>query len=213
MEALDKVAGLIGYAIVNAEDGSVQSIRGSSTAPIGDLTAFFSSAGEVIVKSLAMGDIGYLSLSYGSKRLVVFPHGAKYVGIEVERDRSPDDVLKNVKASISTVRQGEIKLAHSIRSKIYQINLLVDEFGGRDQKQHWCELLSQGLGILGGDIVPYVGVANEKLAIKEEVPHGREDDFVQALRSIIDFLVKKAVAEMGSSQARQKVQAVIAKMK
>lgn len=213
MEALDKVAGLIGYAVVNAEDGSVQSIRGSSTAPIGDLTAFFSSAGEVIAKSLAMGDIGYISLSYGSKRLVVFPHGSTYVGIEVEHDRNPDDVLKSVHASISTTRQVEIKLAHSIRSKIYQINLLVEEFGGSDEKHHWCQLLSQGLGFLGGDIVSYVGIVNDKLVVKEEVPHAREEDFVQALRSIIDFLVKKAVAQMGSSQARQKVQAVIAKMK
>jgi predicted regulator of Ras-like GTPase activity (Roadblock/LC7/MglB family) len=213
MEALDKIAGLIGYAVVNAEDGSVQSIRGSSTAPIGDLTAFFSSAGEVIGKSLALGDIEYVSLSYGSKRLVVFPHGPQYVGIEVERVRTPDDVLTRVRASISRTRQVDVKLAHSIRSKIYQINLLVDEFGGRDQKQHWCELLSQGIGFLGGDIVPYVGVMNDKLIIKEDVPHGREEDFVQALRSVIDFLVKKAVAEMGSSLARQKVQAVIAKMK
>jgi hypothetical protein len=213
MEALDKIAGIISYGVVNAEDGSVQTIRGSSTAPIGDLTAFFSSAGEVVVKSLVMGDIGYISLSYGSKRLVIFPHGSKYVGVEVARDRNPEDVLKQVKASISTTRQVEVKLAHSIRSKIYQINLLVDEFGGRDQKQHWCELLNQGLGILGGDIVPHVGIVNEKLIMKEEVPHGNEEDFVQALRSVIDFLVKKAVAEMGSSQARQKVQAVIAKMK
>ena len=41
----------------------------------------------------------------------------------------------------------------------------------------------------------------------------KEDDFVQGLRSIIDFLVKKAVEEMGSSQARAKVQAVIERMK
>ena len=213
MEVLDKVSGIIGYAVVKAEDGSVQTIRGPSTAPIGDLTAFFSSASEVIMKSLAMGDVVHISLCYGSKRLVVFRHEATYVGVEVERDRAADKVIEHIASSLSTTKKVEVKLAQSIRSKIYQINLLVDEFGGRDQKQHWYDLLNQGLSILGGDIVPYMGVVNDKLTMKETVPQGREEEFVQALRSVIDFLVKKAVEEMGSSQARQRVQAVIAKMK
>ena len=61
--------------------------------------------------------------------------------------------------------------------------------------------------------MPYMGVVNDKLTMKETLPQGREEEFVQALRSVIDFLVKRAVEEMGSSQARQRVQAVIAKMK
>jgi hypothetical protein len=58
-----------------------------------------------------------------------------------------------------------------------------------------------------------VGIINEELSFKDNPNVDKEDDFVQGLRSIIDFLVKKAVEEMGSSQARAKVQAVIERMK
>jgi len=279
MEELDKLAGIIGYAVIKAEDGSIEEVKGASSVPVGDLAAFFSSAAEVIRDSLSMGDINYLSLCYGSYRLVVFPHGSKYLGIEVERETETKDIIERISAALAgeerpveeaveekpveeekpeeeieekpeeevkevpeeeipeaveekaeeveekveerveekieekPVEERKIELPRSIRSKVKQINLLVDEFGGAEQKDHWFELLNQGLGILGGDIVPYIGVVGNELIFKDQPPEDKEDDFVQALRSIIDFLVKKAVEEMGSSQARAKVQAVIERMR
>jgi len=41
MEILDKIPGIIGYAVINADDGSIEEVRGSSTTPLGDLAAFF----------------------------------------------------------------------------------------------------------------------------------------------------------------------------
>ncbi len=213
MEALDKISGIIGYALVNAEDGSVEEVKGSSIAPIGDLTTFFSSAGEVIRNSFLMGKIDCISLCYGSYRLVIFPYASKYIGVEIERDKEPRAIIEKIRSSKKVIEKPEIELPHSISSKIQQINLLVNEFGGEDKKVHWCELLNQGLGILGGEILPFVGIIGDKLAFKVKPPKDKEDDFVQALRSIIDFLVKRAVEEMGSSQARTRVQAVIDKMK
>lgn len=288
MDALDNIAGIIGYSLIKAEDGTIEETKGSSTSPIGDLTAFFSSAAEVIRDSLSTGNINCISLCYGAHRLVIFPHDSRYIGIEVEREVNPVEVIAKIKASLMPKKkevveeqveeegaEGEelvieekvkeeeeekvepvveervevaeedekvtaepeeekveeeeliveekvaaeveekvtIELPRSISSKIKQINLLVDEFGGDEQKQHWLDLLNQGLGILGGDIIPFVGVINNELSFKEQPPEEMEDEFVQGLRSIIDFLVKKAVEEMGSSQARAKVQAVIERMK
>lgn len=213
MEALDNISGIIGYALIKAEDGSVEEVKGSSTSPIGDLTAFFSSAGEVIRDSLSMGDINCLSLSYGSNRLVIFPYETQYIGVEVGRDAEPLEVIAKIKSSIKVAKKPKIELPRSISSKIQQINLLVDEFGAEDKKTHWLEFLNQGLGILGGDILPFIGIVNDELIFKDKPPDDKEDDFVQGLRSIIDFLVKKAVEDMGSSQARAKVQAVIERMK
>jgi hypothetical protein len=91
--------------------------------------------------------------------------------------------------------------------------MLVEEFGGEANRGHWLEVLNQGVGILGGDILPFIGIIENKLSFKDSPPAENEEEFVQGLRSIIDFLVKKAVEEMGSSQARVKVQVVIEKMR
>ncbi len=213
LEKLDNIPGVVGYAVVRADDGAVESVKGSSTASVGDLTAFFSSAGEVIRDSLNLGDIQFISLCYGNSRLVIFTRGAKYLGVEIPRETQPEDLIKKIEAVEATAPKAEIQLTRSISSKLHQINLLINEFGGSENKTHWLDLLNQGLGILGGDLNPYVGVINMKFEFKDNPPADKEDDFVQALRSIIDFLVKKAVEEMGSSQARAKVQAVIEKMR
>lgn len=213
MESLDKISGIIGYALVKAEDGSVEEVGGSSTSPIGDLTAFFSSATEVIRDSFTLGNIRSLWLTYGAHRLVIFPHEDKYLGVEVERDRAADDVIDLVNASIKVKEQPAVELPRSIVSKLQQINLLVDEFGGADNKEHWLGVLNHGIGILGGELQPVVGIVDKQLVFKERPSDEKEDEFVQGLRSIIDYLVKKSVEEMGSTQARAKVQAVIERMK
>jgi hypothetical protein len=259
MDVLDKMAGIIGYAVVNSEDGTVEEVKGSSTTPLGDLSAFFSSAGDVIKNTLSLGNIYYISLCYGAHRLVIFQQDAKYIGIEIEREQEPANFIDRVKSTVAqapaTVKEapaevkeeliieekikeeGEpvreekaveqvvekveekapakaaIELPRSISSKLQQINLLVDEFSAEKGKAHWLDILNQGLGILGGDILLFMGLIGEHLEFKEQPPADKEDDFVQCLRTIIDFLVKKAVEEMGSSQARVKVQVVIEKMK
>jgi len=227
MEALDRISGIIGYALIKAEDGSVEEVKGSPSTSIGDLTAFFSSAGEVIRDSLSLGRLSCISLCYGAHRLVIFPFKSKYIGAEVERENEPKKIINNILSSLKEVKVVEkpaekvekpeekpkVEIPRSISSKIKQINLLVDEFGGADNKEHWIELLNQGLGILGGEIIPFIGVIEKTLTFKDAPPEEKEDEFVQGLRSIIDFLVKKAVEEMGSSQARARVQSVIEKMR
>ncbi|MGQ9664537.1 MAG: hypothetical protein ACUVUH_04290 [bacterium] len=245
MEILDKIPGVLNYAVVNAEDGSIEEIKGSSIAPIGDLTAFFSSAAEVIKNALSLGEIDFVSLCYGANRLIIFIHNNKYLGIEVEREAKPADIIKDIKAQLAPVKKveekeekieekvvekqpevvvveevkpapppkTEVQLPRSINSKLMQINLLVDEFGSGGKKAHWLDVLNQGLGVIATDILPIVGIIGEKMEFKQNPPLEKEDDVVQILRTLIDFLVKKAVEEMGSSQARIKVQAVIEKMK
>ncbi|MEO0189357.1 MAG: hypothetical protein ABIL70_05915 [candidate division WOR-3 bacterium] len=226
MELLDKIPGIIGYAVINAEDGRIEEVKGSSTSPLGDLSAFFSSAGEVIKNALGLGEIDYLSLCYGAHRLIIFLNDNKYLGIEVEREQKPEVFIEKIKSEIKPVEVTKpvveeikpppspaIELPRSISSKLLQINFLIDEFGAEGKKAHWIDILNQGLGILGGDLLPVAGIVEGKLSFKEQVPPEKEDEFVQILRTIIDFLVKKAVEEFGSSQARIKVQSVIEKMK
>ena len=213
MEILDKIPTLIGYAIIRAEDGSVEEIKGSSASSLGDLTAYFSSAGDVIVNSLSLGTLNYVALGYGSNRLVIFPYGAKFFGLEIERDKAPLEFIAQIRSAMDAELRPKFELPRSIISKVQQINLLVDEFGSPDNMIHWRDLLSQGLAILGGEILLYVGIVEGKLTFIDKPPEDKEDNFVQGLRAIIDFLVKKGVLEMGSAHARAKVQAVIERMK
>jgi hypothetical protein len=63
VDVLDKIPGIIGYATVKAEDGSVEEVKGSSATALADLTAYFSSAGEAIKDNLDMGKLKYISLT------------------------------------------------------------------------------------------------------------------------------------------------------
>ncbi|UCD20019.1 MAG: hypothetical protein JSU64_02465 [candidate division WOR-3 bacterium] len=212
MDVLDNISGIIGYVTVRPDDGSVEEIKGASATAIADLTAYFSSAGEAIRSNLDMGTFGYVSLVYGNNRLVIVPFRDRYVGIETERTHDPQVLIKHLNEPVA-VKKTPVEVSRSLASKVHQINLLVDEFGGNTDRAHWLGLLTQSLSLLGREIAPYIGVVDDKLAFKESPTTEREDDHIQALRYVVDFLVKKAVEEMGSSQARAKVQVVIERMK
>jgi hypothetical protein len=213
MEILDKIPGIIGYAVVSADDGKVEEVKGSSATALADLTAYFSSAGEVIKNSLDMGELKFVSITYGSNRLVIVPYESKYVGFEMEQDKQPQEILEHLKVLPTVTVQSPVQVPRNLASKVHQINLLIDEFGGESEREHWFDLLNQSLSVLGREVAPILGVVEDNLAFKESPPDYKEDDFTEALRYVVDFLVKKAVEEMGSSQARAKVQAVIEKMR
>ncbi len=212
MEILDRIPGVIGYAAVRAEDGSVEEVKGSSATALADLTAYFSSAGEAIRSNLEMGELSYVSVIYGNNRLVIVPYDDKFIGLEIEREKEPQEFIRQIKEPV-VVEKPAVKVPRGLDSKVHQINLLIEEFGRAGEETHWIDLLNQSLSVLGRDIAPFIGVVGGKLAFKESPPSESEEECTQALRYVVDFLVKKAVEEMGSSQARQKVQSVIEKMR
>ena len=213
MDILDKIPGIIGYAVVKAEDGKVVEVKGSSATALADLTAYFSSAGDVIKNSLDIGEVKFVSLTYGSNRLVIAPYENNYVGLETEQDKQPGEILEYLKALPVEPAPPEVQVPRSLASKVHQINLLINEFGAESERTHWFELLNQSLIVLGREVAPILGVIEDRLAFKESPPDDKENEFADALRYVVDFLVKKAVEEMGSAQARAKVQAVIEKMR
>ncbi|UCG29897.1 MAG: hypothetical protein JSV53_10415 [candidate division WOR-3 bacterium] len=212
MDVLDSITGIIGYATVNADDGTVEEVQGSSANAVSDLTAYFSSAGEVIRNNFKLGALSYISLVYGSNRLIIIPYKDKYLGVEVEREYDPHLLLKQLSGPVF-IKKPPVEVPRALSSKTRQINLLIQEFGGTSDRNHWVELLNQSLSVLGREIAPFIGVVEGGLVFKDIPPLEKEDDFSQALRSVVDFLVKKAVEEMGSSQARARVQTVIERMK
>ncbi len=212
MDVLDSITGIIGYATVNADDGTVEEVKGSSANAVSDLTAYFSSAGEVIRNNFKLGALSYISLVYGSNRLIIIPYKDKYLGVEVEREYDPQLLLKQLSGPVFIMKP-PVEVPRALSSKTRQINLLIQEFGGTSDRNHWVELLNQSLSVLGREIAPFIGVVEGGLVFKDIPPLEKEDDFSQALRSVVDFLVKKAVEEMGSSQARARVQTVIERMK
>ncbi len=227
MEILDKIVEVLGYAVVNAEDGSVEEVKGSSSRPLGDLTAFFSSAGEVIKNSLELGEIKYILFNYGGNRLLIFLYESKYLGLEIKAEANPRAIIERIRADagkkaeekveiekkVEVEEKSKTEIPRSLSSKLRQINLLVSEFGGEGNLKHWLDCLNKGLTVFAGDLLPFVGIVENKLVFKSKPPEDKEEDFLKGLRTIIDFLVKEAVEEMGSSQARAKVQAVIERMK
>ncbi|MBE0433118.1 roadblock/LC7 domain-containing protein [candidate division WOR-3 bacterium] len=212
MDVLDKTPGIIGYAVVRADDGSVVEVKGSSASALADLTAYFASAGEAIRNNLDIGMLGYITLVYGGNRLVIVPREDKFIGIETEREHDLELLLNRLNEPVAAARAA-IEVPGALASKIQQISLLIDEFSEDADRQHWLDLVEHSLGLLGREATAYIGVIDGRLAFKASPAPGKEDDVTQVLRYIVDFLVKKAVEEMGSSQARAKVHKVIERMK
>lgn len=212
MDVLDNMAGVIGYATVRGEDGKVEEIKGSSQNALSDLTAYFSSAGEAIRNNFVMGRLDYISLVYGNNRLVIVSYKDKYLGIETDQGYDPQTLVKKL-SGIEFIAKPAVEVPRALDSKMRQINLLIKEFGGTSEADRWIELLTQSLGVLGRDVAPFIGVIEGSLVFKETPPLEREEEFSQALRLVVDFLVKRAVEEMGSSEARARVQTVIERMR
>jgi len=199
MEILDKIPGVIGYALVSGEDGRVVEVRGSSSIALADLTAYFSSAGDVIKNSLDTGDLKFVSLTYGNNRLVIAPYEKNYVGFEVERDKSPSEILEHLRTAPAPAVEPVVQVPRNLASKVHQIDMLIKEFGGETEREHWFDLLNQSLSVLGRDVAPILGVVENRLVFKESPPAEKEDDFTEALRYVVDFLVKKAVLGFGTT--------------
>ncbi len=212
MDMLDRMSGVIGYVTVSADDGKVEEVKGSSANALSDLTAYFSSAGEVIRNSFEMGALKYISLVYGNNRLVIVPYHDKYLGIETERGHDPYALVQQLGSPHYPAKE-VADVPRALSSKMAQINLLIKEFGSTSDMGHWAELLNQSLGVLGRDIAPFLAIIEGSLVFKDSPPPEREEDFSKGLRYVVDFLVKRAVEEMGSSQARAKVQNVIERMR
>ncbi len=214
MEILDRLSGISGYAVIKAEDGSLIEQQGQSQSPLGDLVAFFSSAGEVIKNALGLGDINLITLKYQDSQLLIFAHQTSYIGVEVAGTLPPLDTVREICTHLDTVEKPKkLELPRAIKSKLVQINLLLDEFSGGGEREHWVGNLKSGIEVLAGDMAGLLGVIDGHLDFKELPAEDKEADCTSTLRMLIDFMVKKAVEEFGSTQARVKVQAVIERMK
>jgi len=214
MEILDRLSGINGYAVIKAEDGSLIEQQGQSQSPLGDLVAFFSSAGEVIKNTLSLGDINLITLKYQDCQLLIFAHQTSYIGVEVAGTLPPLDTVREICTHLETVEKPKkLELPRSIKSKLAQINLLMDEFSEGGDREHWVGNLRSGIEVLAGDVTGLLAVVDGHLDFKEGPAEDKEADCTSTLRMLIDFMVKKAVEEFGSTQARVKVQAVIEKMK
>ncbi len=213
MEILDRLSGINGYAVINGEDGSLIEQQGQNSRPLGEVVAFFSSAGEVIKNTLDLGGINYIALRYEGYQLLIFGHENNYVGVEVAEGLPPLETVREIQSHLKIGEKPKFELPRNLKSKISQINLLIEEFSEGGSREHWLDNLKSGLEILAGDLLPYVGVIEGVFDFRDLPAEDKEAEYTNTLRMIIDFLVKKAVEEFGSTQARVKVQSVIEKMK
>lgn len=212
MDILDRIPGVIGYAVVRGEDGSAVEVKGSSASALAELTAYFASAGEAIRGNFDIGTLGYITLVYGGNRLVIVPREDHYIGIETPREHDPAALLERMNQPAAAEAEA-LEVPRALASKVQQINMLIDEFGADADRPHWIGLLEHSLGLLGREATACIGVIDGRLAFKATPVARDEAEFVQALRYVVDFLVKKAVEEMGSAEARSRVHKVIERMK
>ncbi|HIE05543.1 MAG TPA: roadblock/LC7 domain-containing protein [bacterium (Candidatus Stahlbacteria)] len=220
----EKIKGVIAYAIVKSEDGSLVKKKGDAPFLLDEIVAFMGSGGEVIRDTLGLGDIKYLHIKYQGHPVIIIPENDAYLGLLCEPSIRPETILASEEAieeekveevvekvveKKEEVVEERVELPKPLQAKLKQINSIFIEFSAEGKKAYWRELLKKGVDLLSQELASHIKVTEGGLDFVTVPSEDQVDECSSALRSVIDFLVKKAVEEFGPSKARMKVQRVI----
>ncbi|RKX70412.1 hypothetical protein DRP53_05090 [candidate division WOR-3 bacterium] len=209
MREPDKIPGVIAYAIVRSEDGSLIEKKGDSPFPLDEFVAFLGSGGEVIRDTLNLGSITYLRLLYQGQPIYIFSRDDEYIGLLCEPSVTPEMIFGEEEVVEKVEEKKAVELPKPLKAKLRQINAIFTEFSAEGKKAYWRDLLKKGVELLSHELASHIQITNDGIRFVSVPPEDQVEECSSALRSVIDFLVKKAVEEFGPSKARMKVQRVI----
>jgi hypothetical protein len=202
---------VMGFAFVSSEDGSVMERGGQTPGKIDEIVAFIGSASEIIAQSCDIKDIKFIKV-ISSDNLVIIPYKNNYLGFVLNKDR------KNVENEIInklSEEEGKVGLLANklLKVKAQQLNMLIDEFSKDGDRAKWHDYVSKGAVALSKDstIKNFISIDDASIIAKESSGLTREE-VNKFMKLLLDFIVKKAVNEYGSNEAKKRVHNVIKKM-
>ncbi|HID31867.1 MAG TPA: roadblock/LC7 domain-containing protein [bacterium (Candidatus Stahlbacteria)] len=204
MRDIDQIPGVKAYTIVKSEDGTLVEKSGETPFALEEIVAFIGSGGEVIRDALGLGDLNYMRLLYEGHPVFIIPRDDEYVGLLCEPTVTPEMIIGE-----EEVKEEVVELPKALSAKLKQINSIFVEFSAEGKKAYWRDLLKKGVDLLSHELASHIRVTDGGIEFTSIPPKDQVEECASALRTVIDFLVKKAVEEFGPSKARVKVQRVI----
>ncbi len=223
------VKGIVGCIVVNPQDGTVLFKEGDITPALEDITAFFGSGFDVVASSLAVKGLRYSYLEKGNEKFVIVVKDGGYIGCEIEAGSTFEDVIGKVLAEepaeapkeerekvAATPSQDEVaEEDRFLKSKVRQINLLIDEFSEGGERQSWIDVVKEKFGEqdAGQKILECLSFDNENVQYSGALdPSVAEEDISSISKLVTDTLCRKAVGKFGAIEAKKKVHNVIEKL-
>jgi len=222
------IDGVNGCIAVNQQDGSIMFEEGNITPALEDITAFFGSGFDVVASSLDIKGLKFSYLQQQSQKIIIIVRENGYIGCEIEKNASFEKVIENIVKSekpqaqekeeekVSETAKSELSQEERfLRSKLKQINLLIDEFSEGKDKEEWVKIVRQkflenveGKAIEGaieyeGSTVKFTGLLD---------PNAKEEEIAGVTKLVTDSLCRKAVEVHGAIEAKKKVHNVIEKL-
>lgn len=202
---------VIGFAFVSSEDGSIIDRGGKTPGKIDEIVAFIGSAAEIIGQSCNTKEIRCIKV-IGLNNLVIIPYHNNYLGLVIDEDR------KNVENEIINKlgeEEGKVRLLANklLKIKAQQLNMLIDEFARDRDRIKWHDYVSKGATVLSKDskIKNFISIEDARIITKEAKGIIREE-VNRFMKLLLDFIVKKAMSDYGSDEAKKRIHNVIKMM-
>jgi len=226
------IDGVNGCIAVNQQDGSIMFKEGNISPALEDITAFFGSGFDVVASSLDIKGLKFSYLQQQNQKIIIIVRENGYIGCEIGKNASFEEVIENIVKSeksqvtekeeakeeekISETAESELSQEERfLRSKLKQINLLIDEFSEGKEKEKWVEIVRQKfLENVAGKAIENV-IQYEESTVKFTGvidPNVKEEEIAGVTKLVTDSLCRKAVEVHGAIEAKKKVHNVIEKL-
>ncbi|NIA22550.1 MAG: hypothetical protein GWP03_00010 [Proteobacteria bacterium] len=246
LEKMISVEGVKGVVTVKSDDGSPVESVGENSSVMDDISAFVGSCGDVISKLLKLDGFNDLKFYTDDLVYLIIPKNDIYIGLQVDKqsdiNMTADRIAEIIegKAEVAQpatapgekpaevegkaeekVTEGSVlnlspNIKKFIKSKVLQINYLIDEFAKGGSKDDWLQNVVYSLKTMDTESKMSNALVEEENSVKlhlENVSNDiSENEISDISKGIIDELCKVSVRRYGTDQTKQKIQNVIKKI-
>jgi hypothetical protein len=234
LKKLNTIEGINGSISVDPQDGSLLLKEGNVHPLLEDITAFFGSGFDVVASSLGIKGLKLSYLEKEDQRFIIIVKEGGYIGCEISDNISFDSIIEEIlrlegtelegkkekeeekeKVEATSGAEEETSEVRFLKSKIRQINLLVEEFSEKVEKSEWLKMVQSKLSDseLGEKLADCLGFDNDTISYKGRLDSGvKEEEISNVSKTVTDLLCRKAVDHYGAMEAKKKVHKVIEKL-
>lgn len=209
--------------VLSANDGDLLFTSGESDSFLYDISAFLGSVSTPISSSLGLGKPRYMVVEDDHGYVVVMIDEIFIIGFRCKEGVDPDTVANSgLKAMQPDTTQKkdkpqDVAMTKEFRllmSKLKQINLLMEEFSGDQDRKPWLDVIERKLEDFRGKkkLIEHLEIQNFNLSVTDSIEDIAESEVNEISKVLIDSLCRLAIQKLGPDDAKQKVHTVIQKM-
>ncbi len=228
LKKVTTIDGVTGCIAVNPQDGSIMVQEGDINPSLEDITAFFGSGFDVVSSSLEVKGLKFSYLEKENQKFIILVKEGGYIGCELSATVLFETIIEKIlgidKADIEIKEAGKVSISSTselsqetrfLKSKIRQINLLIDEFSEGADRTQWIGIVKEKFSEneIGKKIISTFRFDDNVMSFEGSLdPEVKEEDISTVSKLVTDSLCRKAVGIFGAIEAKKKVHNVIEKL-